>query len=66
MKTIIHDTIRPSGAHITMWSYEDENGVVTYGVKSSHSHDTRYYGIYNLAVSRHNEVVEKENAQGDK
>jgi len=66
MKTIIHDTIRPSGANITMWSYEDENGVVTYGVKSSHSHDTRYYGIFNLAVRMFNKMVEAENTKGGK
>ena len=65
MKTIISETTRPSGAKITLIMVE-ENGTNTYIVKSSHSHDTRYYGIYNLAVNRYNEVVEEENAIGGK
>tara|TARA_Y100000310_G_C20051719_1_gene520867 strand:+ start:31 stop:231 length:201 start_codon:yes stop_codon:yes gene_type:complete len=64
MKNVISETTRPSGAKITLSSWE-ENGAVTYIVKNSHSHDNRYYGYYSLAVDRYNAVVEEENAKGE-
>ena len=64
MKNVISETTRPSGAKITLLSYE-ENLEVTYIVKSSHSHDTRFYGVYSLAVDRYNAIVEEENAKGE-
>ena len=64
MKNVISETIRPSGAKITLSSWE-ENGTVTYIVKSSHNtHDKRFYGIFRLAVNRYNELVEEENTRG--
>ena len=63
MKNIINETTRPNGAKITLLSYEEELEV-TYIVKSSHSHDTRFYGVFNDAVARFNQVVEEANTEG--
>ena len=59
---IIHETTRPNGAKITLGSHE-ENGLVTYIVKSSHSLDTRFYGVFEYAVNRFNTIVEQANKE---
>ena len=65
MKNVISETTRPTGAKITLSSWE-ENGEVTYIVKSSNSNDTRFYGVFDHAVGRYNAAVEKENNKEDK
>ena len=64
MRNIISETTRPNGAEITLSSYE-ENGTVTYIVKNSHSHDTRFFGFFNSAVVCYNNIVEIANAEGE-
>ena len=63
MNNTICETVRPNGAKVTLCDH-DENGRIIFIVKSSHSHDIRFYGNYNSAVSRFNEIVENENAKG--
>lgn len=66
MKTIISETTRPSGVKITLSSWE-EYFSRTYIVEiSNNPNDARFYGNYNDAVNRHNDLVKKENAKGGK
>ena len=61
---IISETTRPNGVKVTLGDHE-ENGAITFIVKSSAGHDTRFYGIFRLAVNRFNELVETANAEGE-
>jgi len=63
MKNTISETTRPNGVKVTLGSWE-ENGSVTYIVKSSNSFDTRFYGNYSSAANRFNELVEIANTEG--
>jgi len=63
MKNTISETTRPNGVKVTFSSWE-ENGLITYIVKSSNGHDTRFYEIFSLAVNRFNELVETANTEG--
>ena len=64
MKNTISETTRPNGVKVTLGSWE-ENGSVTYIVKSSNSFDTRFYGNYSSAANRFNKLVETANAEGE-
>ena len=58
---IISETTRPNGVKVTLGDHE-ENGAITFIVKDSAGHDTRFYGNYNSAVNRFNELVKTANA----
>ena len=60
---IVSETTRPNGVKVTL-GFHEENGSVTYIVKSCNSYDTRYYGNYSSAANRFNELVAKANAEG--
>ena len=78
MRKTISETARPNGVKIVLSSYEETDrnnlyyGTVTYIVekspfsRSKHTpqQTTRFFGIFNSAVSYFNQVVEKENAEG--
>ena len=58
---IISETTRPNGVKVTLGDHE-ENGAITFIVKDSAGHDTRFYGNYSTAVDRFNELVKTANA----
>ena len=65
MNNTIAKTTRPNGTKVMLCSHEASNGTITYIVKSSNSFDTRFFGVFDSAVARYNQIVEEENMEGE-